>query len=173
MITGDAPELSIVIVSYRCRDLLRDCLVSLDANRRSVDLEVEVLDNASGDGTIDDPAFRHFLAGTGPTLADPLQSQTDAQRAGAELLDLIGPAIVLSHSAGGPPGWLIADARPDGVKALIAMEPLGPPFTALSAAGSSNDNLYYTGTPGTRYNPATGLGTPDLARLAHVFAAGR
>lgn len=47
------------------------------------------------------------------------------------------------------------------------------PFTALSAAGASNDNLYYTGTPGTEYNPATGLGTPDLARLARVFAAKR
>jgi subtilase family serine protease len=47
------------------------------------------------------------------------------------------------------------------------------PFTPLSAAGADNDNLYYTGTPGTRYNPATGLGTPDFARLARVFAVKR
>ncbi|WP_344775664.1 S53 family peptidase [Gryllotalpicola kribbensis] len=40
------------------------------------------------------------------------------------------------------------------------------PFTALSTTGGGNDNLYYTGTPGTLYNPATGLGTPDLGRLA-------
>ena len=100
----------------------------------------------AGTGKIDDPAFLHFLAGTGPTLADPVQSQTDAQRAGAELLDLIGAAVVLSHSAGGPPGWLIADARPGLVKALVAMEPLGPPFTALSGPlpyGITNATLTY------------------------------
>jgi pimeloyl-ACP methyl ester carboxylesterase len=103
-------------------------------------------DKWPGTGKIDDPAFLHFLAGTGPTLADPVQSQTDAQRAGAELLDLIGPAVVLSHSAGGPPGWLIADARPQLVKALVAMEPLGPPFTALSGPlpyGITNAALTY------------------------------
>lgn len=58
MNSGTSPELSIVVVSYRCRDLLRDCLASLAANRDDVDFEVEVLDNASGDGTIE--AAREF-----------------------------------------------------------------------------------------------------------------
>jgi subtilase family serine protease len=44
------------------------------------------------------------------------------------------------------------------------------PFTPLNTSGTSNDNLYYTGTPGTIYNPATGLGTPNLAELAYDFA---
>ena len=48
-----APELSVVIVSYRCADLLDECLASLDANRGDVHMEVEVVDNASGDGTAD------------------------------------------------------------------------------------------------------------------------
>lgn len=48
----DTVELSIVIVSYRCADLLRDCLTSLEVNRADVALEVEVLDNASGDDTV-------------------------------------------------------------------------------------------------------------------------
>jgi kumamolisin len=43
------------------------------------------------------------------------------------------------------------------------------PFTPLSTAGASNDNEYYTGTPGTKYNPATGLGTVDLYHLALNF----
>jgi len=89
-------------------------------------------DKWPGTGTMDDPSFLSFLAGTGPTLADHAAAQTDAQRAGAELLDRIGPAIILSHSAGGPPGWLLADARPELVKAIVAAEPLGPPFEAIS-----------------------------------------
>ena len=50
------------------------------------------------------------------------------QDAGAALLDKIGPAIVLTHSQSGSFGWLIADARPKLVKAIIAIEPSGPPF---------------------------------------------
>ncbi len=43
------------------------------------------------------------------------------------------------------------------------------PFTPLSTSGPSNDNLYYSGQPGTIYNPATGLGTPNLSALAQFF----
>lgn len=45
------PELSVVIVSYRCAQLLRECLDSLGTNRVDVDMEVLVVDNASDDGT--------------------------------------------------------------------------------------------------------------------------
>jgi kumamolisin len=44
------------------------------------------------------------------------------------------------------------------------------PVTPLGAAGTSNDNLYYTGTPGQTYNVGTGLGTPDFSKLANDFA---
>jgi len=43
------------------------------------------------------------------------------------------------------------------------------PFTPLSAQGTGNDNLYYTGTPGQLFNPGSGLGYPDLAQLAGYF----
>ncbi len=46
------PELSVVIVSYRCADLLAECLDSLSLNRADVDMEVMVVDNASGDDTV-------------------------------------------------------------------------------------------------------------------------
>jgi subtilase family serine protease len=45
----------------------------------------------------------------------------------------------------------------------------GSPFTELDQAGPGNDNLYYTGTPGAGYNPAVGLGVPDLAEVARVL----
>jgi subtilase family serine protease len=43
------------------------------------------------------------------------------------------------------------------------------PFTPLSSAGTNNDNIFYTGTPGTIYNEATGLGVPNLGALARDF----
>jgi kumamolisin len=46
----------------------------------------------------------------------------------------------------------------------------GSPFTPLDQASASNDNLYYTGTPGQAYNVGSGLGTPNLAKLAADFA---
>jgi kumamolisin len=45
----------------------------------------------------------------------------------------------------------------------------GGPFTELDQAGTSNDNLYYTGNPGQRYNEAVGLGIPNLTALAGDF----
>jgi kumamolisin len=45
------------------------------------------------------------------------------------------------------------------------------PFTPLDATGTSNDNLYYTGTQGQLFNVGTGLGTPNFARLAEDFAS--
>jgi subtilase family serine protease len=46
----------------------------------------------------------------------------------------------------------------------------GSPFTPLNQPGTSNDNIFYTGNPGTVYNEATGLGIPNLAELARDFA---
>lgn len=41
------------------------------------------------------------------------------------------------------------------------------PLHPLNETGASNDNGFYTGTPGTVYNQATGLGTPDVTALAN------
>jgi kumamolisin len=48
----------------------------------------------------------------------------------------------------------------------------GSPVTPLSTEGSGNDNLYYTGNPGQRYNAASGLGVPNLTKFAADLAAG-
>jgi pimeloyl-ACP methyl ester carboxylesterase len=81
-----------------------------------------------GSGRIGDPIFDAFYATQVQYLADNAETQRLNQQAGAALLDRIGPAIVLTHSQSGPFGWLIADARPDLVRAIIAVEPSGPPF---------------------------------------------
>lgn len=41
------------------------------------------------------------------------------------------------------------------------------PVTPINTQGTASTNLYYTGTPGTLYNPAVGLGTPNLAVYAN------
>lgn len=46
-----ALSLSIIMVSYNCRDVLRRCLTSLEAHTDTVRLEVLVVDNDSRDGT--------------------------------------------------------------------------------------------------------------------------
>jgi len=51
----DAPDLSVAVVSYNTRDLLRACLLSLQARQAEGEaiLEVIVADNGSGDGSPD------------------------------------------------------------------------------------------------------------------------
>ena len=48
---SEAPALDVAIVSYRCEDLLRDCLASLREHPPDREMRVHVVDNDSGDGT--------------------------------------------------------------------------------------------------------------------------
>jgi pimeloyl-ACP methyl ester carboxylesterase len=77
-----------------------------------------------------DPIFDAFYATQVETVTSNELTQQRNKDAGAALLDKIGPAIVLTHSQSGAFGWLIGDARPQLVKAIIAIEPSGPPFEA-------------------------------------------
>jgi kumamolisin len=43
------------------------------------------------------------------------------------------------------------------------------PFTPLTTAGTSSDNIYYTGNPGEPYNEGSGLGIPNLTKLAGLL----
>jgi kumamolisin len=43
------------------------------------------------------------------------------------------------------------------------------PFDPVTTTGTANDNLFFTGMAGHRYNPAAGLGTPNFAKLAADF----
>src|SRR5499427_3078826 len=85
-----------------------------------------------------DPYFDAFYATQVETVISNEETQQRNKDAGAALLDRIGPAIVLTHSQSGAFGWLIADARPRLVKAIVAIEPAGPPFEgAIIASGKA------------------------------------
>lgn len=77
-----------------------------------------------------------LLSPMGPLPADLAESQRlDADRL-AKLLDLLGEAVLVTHSAGGPVGWLAAAARPGTVAAIAAIEPVGPPFAEIPGMGT-------------------------------------
>jgi len=84
---------------------------------------------------IGDPVFDQFFASEVRGIDATVNSEV-IQEAGAALLDSIGPAIILTHSQSGPYGWLIADARPNLTKGILAVEPSGPPFIDVVQVGA-------------------------------------
>ncbi|MER6266605.1 alpha/beta hydrolase [Streptomyces sp900105755] len=84
---------------------------------------------------LDDPLSDQWLASSGPVLANQPEMHALEQARLAALLDRIGPAVIVAHSAGGPGAFLAADARPHLVKAFVALEVLGPPFLKMPEAG--------------------------------------
>ena len=71
-----------------------------------------------------------------PSLVDFPTQQRLNRDAGIALLDKIGPAVLLTHSQSGTFHWPIADARPNLVKAIIAVEPNGPPVYETEFKGA-------------------------------------
>lgn len=109
----------------------------------------------------DDRAMGAFIAQFGPLPADLAESQRmDADRI-ADLLDMIGSAVVVTHSASGPDGWLVADRRPGHVAAIVTVEPMGPAFASVPNIGTLEWGL--TAAP-LRYDPP--LPTSGAARAA-------
>lgn len=112
---GRRPDVSVVIVSYRCRDLLRECLESVDVQRSDLDLEVFVVDNASNDGTTEMVA-REFpwvdFNDTGANLGFAKPNNMALRRCTAPTLLILNPDTVI------PPGGLVRcvhelQSRPD------------------------------------------------------------
>ena len=122
-----------------------------------------------------------FIAGYGPLPADLAFSEDMEADRLAQLLDRIGPAVLLTHSASGPVGWLVADRRPGLVKAIVAGEPMGPPFATIPNIGELAWGL--TATPLT-FDPPRGapqevkgadpatLRLPNLAGLPIAVVTG-
>jgi pimeloyl-ACP methyl ester carboxylesterase len=89
-----------------------------------------------GSGMPGDPAFDAFYATQFPSLDSYPQQQELNRDAGIALLEKIGPAILLVHSQSGAFAWPIADARPKLVKAIVAIEPNGPPVYETEFKGA-------------------------------------
>lgn len=84
----------------------------------------------------DDGMLDAYVAAYGPLPQDiAMWQRLDTARLAA-LLDRIGPAVVVTHSASGSDGWLLADARPGLVTAIVSVEPMGPPFGTTPGIGT-------------------------------------
>ena len=125
-----------------------------------------------GRGAPGDEVFDQFFASQMPSIEDFTKQQVLNRDGLVALLDKIGPAILLTHSQSGAFGWPVADARPDLVKAIVAVEPNGPPFYGVDNVGApewfrdaatSNNTWGVTAVPLT-YLPAASQAS-DLASV--------
>ena len=89
-----------------------------------------------GNGEPDDPATLQLTMGQLPAIEDFVKQQPLVRDGLIALVDKIGPSILLVHSQAGAFGWPVADARPDLVKAILAIEPNGPPGRGLEFVGA-------------------------------------
>ena len=89
-----------------------------------------------GSGEPEDPIVQQLVASQLPAIKDFKEQQFLNRDALVALLDKIGPAILLVHSQAGAFGWPVADARPNLVKAILAIEPNGPPFYGVDFVGA-------------------------------------
>ncbi|MFM9928374.1 alpha/beta hydrolase [Variovorax sp. H27-G14] len=126
--------------------------------------------NGSDSGCKGNSVFDAFYASQVESVASVELSSKQCQAAGAALLDKIGPAILLTHSQSGPYGWLIADARPHLVKAILAIEPSGPLFASVQAANVSG---FGWGTTDTEISYAPPVALASELRFATGLSSGR
>ena len=91
-----------------------------------------------GPGVQGNAAFDQFFASQVPYLAGAQQTEELVDPALIALLDRIGPAVLVTHGQAGLFGWAVSDARPDLVKAHVAVEPNGPPFFDVRLRGGKD-----------------------------------
>jgi pimeloyl-ACP methyl ester carboxylesterase len=103
-----------------------------------------------GVGGMNDPLIEQFMACEVGNVADEAFHAELNIKGGIELLDRIGPCILFTHAFGGFWGWVVADQRPNLVKAIVGMETNGNPFAAQLRWG-------LTPTPMTYDPPVTDL----------------
>lgn len=121
-----------------------------------------------GSGLGDSTIFTAFMAAQVPSLLNQTTSETLSRVALTALLTHLNhPSILLTHSQGGPHGWSVADSVPHLLKAIIAIEPQGPPFVNQVIASSGPGVVRPWGLTQTplRYSPA--LPNPDTLALSN------
>jgi pimeloyl-ACP methyl ester carboxylesterase len=122
-----------------------------------------------GSGKPGDAPFNAFYATQFPSLESYPKQQEINRDAIIALLEKIGPAVLLVHSQSGAFAWPVADARPKLVKAIVAIEPNGPPVYETDFKGAPDwftdvgaRKTYGLGMVPLAYHPPLKPGEPLL-----------
>jgi pimeloyl-ACP methyl ester carboxylesterase len=96
-----------------------------------------------GPGGMNDPIIDQFMACESGNVMDEAFHSDLVWHGGVELVDRIGPCILLTHAFGGFFGWGVADRRPNLVKGIFAMEINGNPFAQQLRWGLTASPMTY------------------------------
>ncbi|MEW6471659.1 MAG: glycosyltransferase [Actinomycetota bacterium] len=105
MTDSGSPELSLLVVSWRTRDLLAECLDTIAAELDGLSYEVVVVDNDSGDGTANlvaeraaaDDRIRPILSDTNTGFAGGNNLAYRASR--GEFVGVVNPDLLVNRDA--------------------------------------------------------------------------
>jgi pimeloyl-ACP methyl ester carboxylesterase len=100
-----------------------------------------------GSGDADDPATLNFFASQGRPIADVAESHHLMRQSGVQLLEKIGPSILITNSAGGAWGWQAADAVPLLVKGIVCIEGARLWSTRLREPSAKAELYAFTAAP--------------------------
>jgi pimeloyl-ACP methyl ester carboxylesterase len=125
-------------------DLISQRFTSMAAKQPNANQFVKKHNQWPGTGEVGTPELAQLVASQGGSFINPVDKAHQVWRErGALLLDKVGPAIIMTHSAGGPFGWLVAEARPNLVKGIVVIEGGGTPFDAQNRWGLSTIPVTY------------------------------
>lgn len=119
-----------------------------------------------------DPVFDAYFSSLVPFVPNTYETETLMKNAGAALLDKIGPAVLITHSQGGIYGWLWGDARPDLVKAIVSIEPAGPPFKESIMSPTAKKPFGLTSLPLTFEPPVLDERVPLRTQVKQISTSG-
>lgn len=91
-----------------------------------------------GTGVRGDPVFDAFESGFMPLTSNNTRQEISMRASGCELLNLIGPSFLVSHSIGAIHPILLSDECPSLVAGNVNLEPGNIPFQAYVGNGSSS-----------------------------------
>ncbi|KAK2022320.1 alpha/beta-hydrolase [Colletotrichum zoysiae] len=121
-----------------------------------------------GTGMMGDEVFDAFYSSNVQFVNNATYQQKTVRDAGALLLDKIGkPAVLVGHSQGGLMPIVIADARPELTKALVLLEPTGPPFQEAIFSNKSSRTYGLTDIP-VAYSPEVVNPATDLIQQTYA-----
>jgi pimeloyl-ACP methyl ester carboxylesterase len=109
--------------------------------------------DAANKGRMGDPVFDYFAKTELQVVTSPNQEKRTVE-AVVQLIDLIGqPVILVLNSGIAASGWVVADARSNVVKGIVAVEPVAPPIENAERGATGPARLWGVTNLPVHYDP--------------------